>query len=183
MNNKTTFARLVSTAIKSRQNQTKCQTKFKQGRYKIKQSAKQTYEQNRENTHITCDIAQTPVKHPYLPIDKLVFLKNLREKDITLSEESMHFLYELYEERAAIIEHDGSYSREVAQKLALEEIRRLALAKAHGMHGNTIAGLEVSSDIVLSYKDGKIPGAIEADEVIKGIPLNRPDINAFLRGK
>ena len=47
----------------------------------------------------------------------------------SVSSEQIQSLYDSFEERAAIIEHDGGYCKELAEKMALEQIRMLCVTR------------------------------------------------------
>ena len=81
-------------------------------------------------------------------------------------------LYELYEERAGIIEYDGGYCEEVAEKLALQEV--LALINSN----NTF----ISTGIVLSYKDNpkKPPPYCVPNKILKGIDIESPKVKKII---
>jgi len=77
-------------------------------------------------------------------------------------------LHELYEERAGIIEYDGEYAKEVAEKLALQDVIGL-------LNG-------VSNDTVLSYKEStkKLLPYWIPDKILKGIDIESSKAKTIL---
>jgi len=77
-------------------------------------------------------------------------------------------LHELYEERAGIIEYDGEYAKEVAEKLALQDVIGL-------LNG-------VSNDTVLSYKEStkKLLPYWIPNKILKGIDIESSKAKTIL---
>ena len=86
----------------------------------------------------------------------------------SVSPKALKHLHELYEERAGIIEYDGEYAKEVAEKLALQD----AMSALKG----------VSASIVLSYKDNPTnpPPYWVANKVLKGIDIESSKVKIIL---
>lgn len=97
----------------------------------------------------------------------------------SISVGQLQTLHELYEERAAIIEYEGEYCKEVAEKLAMQDIRALVEIALNGIKG----GVNVSNGIVLSYKEntGKQPPYWIPSKVLKGLDLELPKIKQLLK--
>ena len=125
---------------------------------------------------------------------KSKFLEKVKSLLANPTEEELQFLYELYEERAAIIEYDGEYCREMAEKHAMEQIRRLCVAKTEGIDdkGFISTGMtdkdglpikvEASYDITkIEENTGKTPPYLKESVLAKGIDLEFQQIKDFLK--
>ncbi len=123
---------------------------------------------------------------------KKQFQEKIKHLLVNPTEEEMQSLYELYEERAAIIEYDGGYCKEVVEKLALEEIRRLCIAKTKGIddEGLVATGMDdkdgtaikvkVNDDITrIEENTEKYPPYLKEKTIVKGIDLELPKIKNF----
>ncbi len=77
-------------------------------------------------------------------------------------------LHELYEERAGIIEYDGEYAKEVAEKLALQDVIGL-------LNG-------ITNNVVLSYKEStkKPPPYWIPNKILKGIDIESSKAKTIL---
>lgn len=77
-------------------------------------------------------------------------------------------LHELYEERAGIIEYDGGYAKEVAEKLALQDVIGL-------LNG-------ITNNIVLSYKEStkNPPPYWIPNKILKGIDIESSKAKTIL---
>ena len=84
-------------------------------------------------------------------------------------------LYDLYEERAGIIEYDGEYAREVAEKLALQDVIKLYEA---AINNSSLP----DTSIVLSYKENteKPPPYWTPKKILKGISIESPKVKKIL---
>ena len=108
--------------------------------------------------------------------------------------EELQTLYEIYEERAAIIEYDGGYCRDMAEKHAMEQSRRLCVAKTEGIDNKGFIptgmtdkdGLpmkvEASYDITrIEENTGDTPPYLKEQVLVKGIDLESQQIKDFLK--